>query len=443
MSFASLDALTDCMRRLGAKRLYAKALAENDNSKQQIYLGGSFEVLQHIPFTNLREEVGGKRPNFKATVDLRWVSAEGNAERAEGTQLILYPDYPEVRLSGFLRGCSVAPSEYMRPVPQGERKFYNSQDGRVLFFGVADDGTVFARLELPSSPVAGELKTWVSAQEIQRSRVFWEIPLFTESNNRDALIAALREIHLAGWHKGCRLDSAGNRMPYQAQNGGGYTLEALLGVKPNGRAEPDYLGFEIKGFSGYRVTLMTPEPDLGLYGSKGVEAFVRTYGKASVSEGKRALYFTGIHRIGKACESSGQTLLLEGFDAQSGKIVDVSGAIRLVDSLGQIAAGWSFKRLMEHWARKHALAAYVPFEKNSELPPSYRYLSPVLIGEGTAFEMYLRAMASGHVVYDPAPKVTELANGKSRVKARNQFRINSKSLGTLYRSFGPEPLAVP
>jgi len=30
---------------------------------------------------------------------------------------------------------------------------------------------------------------------------------------------------------------------------GGYTLEAELGIIPNGKAEPDYLGYEVKQYS--------------------------------------------------------------------------------------------------------------------------------------------------------------------------------------------------
>ena len=428
------------MRRLGVTRLYAKALAENDNSKQQIYLGGSFDVLQQLPITNLREEPGGKRPNFKASLDLRWVAADGRTERAESAQLILYPDYPEVRLSGFLRGCSLAPSEHMRAVPAQSRRFNNQQDGRILFFGVSADGTTHVCLELEGSPVAREFAERCRTGELERSGILWQLPLVGSSTNRQKLLDALLSIHLGGWHQGCRLKSSGEKIPYQAQNGGGYTLEALLGVRPNGRSEPDYLGYEIKGFSGYRITLMTPEPDLGLYGEKGVEAFVRAYGRPSVSEGKERIYFTGIHRIDEACQSSGQTLVLEGFDQRSRKIVDVQGAIRLMDADGRTSAGWTFKGLMAHWARKHAAAAYVPYESDKGGPPKYRYNSPILIGEGTAFEMYLAAMAGGLVFYDPAPKVTVGKNLKTTVKARNQFRVSPKNLGVLYRELKAVPL---
>ena len=45
----TLDALTMLMRQNGAERIYAKKLAPNDNSKNQIYLGGDFSVLNIIP----------------------------------------------------------------------------------------------------------------------------------------------------------------------------------------------------------------------------------------------------------------------------------------------------------------------------------------------------------------------------------------------------------
>ena len=46
-------------------------------------------------------------------------------------------------------------------------------------------------------------------------------------------------------------------------------------IIPNGRSEPDYMGWEMKAYSSGRITLMTPEPDGGMYGEAGVKAFVR------------------------------------------------------------------------------------------------------------------------------------------------------------------------
>jgi hypothetical protein len=420
---------------LGAKRIYCKLLAENDNSKQQVYFGGSFEILKQLPYMDIREEPGGKRPNFKASLDMSWINAEGHTALAPGAQLILYPDYPEVRLSGFLRGCPIAPSHLMQPVPSAERKFNNGPDGRVLFLGVTESGNIYAYLSSADSNVSKDFLGLISSDSVTKTGVFWLIPPPAEENSREKLLSALKAIHHAGWHESRRLNRQGQVISYTAQNGGGYTLEALLGIIPNGIAEPDYLGWEVKAYSSGRVTLMTPEPDLGFYGTHGVEAFVRKYGRDT---GGDTLYFTGTHRSNQLCEASQQTLKLEGFapnQAGSGKITDVGGGILLIDCAGEIGAGWSFRRLMEHWGRKHAAAAYVPYSKQADLPPLYRYDSPVLLGEETAFELYLGAIDAGHVVYDPAPKITNASTLNSRVKARSQFRIPIKKLPSLYKKF--------
>ena len=49
-SFEELKALVARFRELGATRIFFKPLSENDNSKQQVYLGGSFEVLTYFPY---------------------------------------------------------------------------------------------------------------------------------------------------------------------------------------------------------------------------------------------------------------------------------------------------------------------------------------------------------------------------------------------------------
>lgn len=437
MGFRDLESLLSCFRSRGVRRVYAKQLAENDNCKQQIYLGGSFEVLGQLPFTAIREEPGGRRPNFKASLNLHWIDSIGNAERANGAQLILYPDYPEVRLSGFLRGCSLAPSSHLQPVPPGQRQHNSAPDGRILFFGVTDFGSIYVWLAARDTPVATEFPLKIIKEGYEHSGVFWHVPIVAKQNNRNELIAEIRRIHQAGWHPSKRLTVNGEIISYTARNGGGYTLEALLGVKPNAVSAPDFLGYEIKAYSTSKVTLMTPEPNVGFYGTEGVEAFVRRYGHPTAND---TLYFTGAHRVGQACPSSGQTLELDGFDPTNGKILDVSGGIMLRDSDGNISAGWSFKGLIEHWGRKHASAAYVPYASNGMTPISYQYRSPILIGEGTNFEMYLKAMHQGKVIYDPGSKVTGASTGKSQVKARSQFRIAIRELSCLYRNFESVPL---
>src|SRR5574344_1858410 len=136
MSFINSKNLFDFFFSKVAFKQFYKMLAENDNSKQQIYLGSSFSVLHQLPFGNIAEFPDNQVPNFKADIELYWINDQGETERAPGAQLILYPKYPEVRLSGFLKGCRTAPSENMKPVPKEQRKTNNTKDGRILFFAV-------------------------------------------------------------------------------------------------------------------------------------------------------------------------------------------------------------------------------------------------------------------------------------------------------------------
>lgn len=431
MAFQNVDQLIARFRDLGAVRIFCKHLAENDNSKQQIYLGSNFEALTFFPHGEITAYPDLKEPNFKAWLELYWVDSE-TFERASGTQLILYPGYPEVRLSGFLSGCKTAPSKHLQQRPKNLRRGY---DGRVLVFGTTSDGRTFAHLAPEDSPLAQELTSKFSTAPIDG--LFLELTRPVGSaQNRTLVLTALREIHLAGFHASCKRNKEGQTHPYKARNGGGYTLEALLGIAPNSAAEPDYLGWEIKAHSQPRITLMTPEPNGGFYGEQGMKAFVERYGHIT---GKGDKYFTGTHKIDVPCDATKMTMQIRGYDRSHPKRLDVNGAIFLVDAKGNEAASWAFGSLLTHWNRKHAFAAYVPYTSQDD-PRAYSYESPVLMGEHTDFAKYLQALSMGLVVYDPGSKVSGPGAIKPENKARSQFRINTKHLGQLYEKLTPEPL---
>ncbi len=428
IEFASISSLLSRFLELDAARAFFKSLSENDNSKQQIYLGGGFEVLSFFPHGTVKAHPGLKDPTFKAGLSFFWVSPE-HAEEASHTQLILYPKYPEVRLSGFLRGCQTAPSEFLRPVPKEERR---GVDGRVLFFGVTQDGRTLAHLAPSGSSLALE------ALEIQRKKgtdsLFTDLPVRgkSENANRKLLLDKLGEIHRMGFVASVRLDRHGNPNPYKARNGGGYTLEALLGIKPNGESNPDFLGWEVKAFSRNNITLMTPEPDGGLYGEKGVAAFIRQFGHAS---GENRLYFTGTHRFGRRLPTTGLLLEVNGFDPATRMITDVAGSIQLTDAMGRNAASWGFADLLTHWNRKHASAVYVRYESSVSGEIQYKFQSPVWLGQHTDFVKYLSALTDGRIVFDPGSKIDNANSIQSHVKARSQFRIKFRDLAILYESF--------
>lgn len=432
--FNNIDDIVKAMKAFGATSFYCKPLAENDNTKQQVYLGGSFEVLKQLPFSQIHSDAGIKTPNFKAAINLFWINPAGLAEQASGAQLILYPDYPEVRLSGFLRGCSLAPSKLMQPIPKPLRQYNNGPDGRYLFFGVTPDSKIFAYLAASHSTVSSEAVQKIGNDTFSPNGVLFQIYEEEKLDSRTILLEHLREIHHAGWHNSIRLSKDGHVMPYTAQNGGGYTLEALLGIKPNGESAPDFMGWEIKAYSRSRITLMTPEPDSGFYGENGVAAFVRKYGRKLPDD---VLYFTGTHKAGQQCKASGQTLSLDGFDANKGKITKVDGGIHLIDETGNISASWTFSGLISHWSRKHSAAAYVHYEKKSVPLIQYLYKSPVLLGTNTDFNFFLSSLSRGEIVYDPGSKITNASAQRSQVKARSQFRMNVGNLNHLYQSFEP------
>lgn len=431
--FADLAAVLRRFSELGAVKAFCKPLAENDNSKQQIYLGGSLDAVQMFPLREVVADSNGKDSTYKAKLDFFWV-APNSAECAKGAQLILYPQYPEVRLSGFLRGCKCAPNELLRPIPKDQRRHNNGMDGRVLFFGVTAAGHTLAYLAPAGSCLANELLHRAKKNEFLQESVFFNLPIFGR-DSRSILLDRLAEIRNHGWQPSIKLNNKGEAKPYNARNGGGYTLEALLGVIPNGRAEPDFMGWEIKAHSSSRITLMTPEPTGGMYGDRGVKAFVTKFGSPT---GDDTLYFTGTHRVGMRNEKTGLSLVVRGFNPARKFIEDVNGAVELQTDNGDCAAAWSFADLMIGWNRKHAQAAYVSYESEKILAPAYRYFSPALLGEGTDFNRYLSALASGLIIFDPGSKVMNASTDKSTVKARSQFRTSTQHLSALYERFGSQ-----
>src|ERR1035438_1963670 len=133
------DQLLAVMRDHGALRMVAKRLAPNDNSKNQIYLGGDYSAIQVLPFGRLVEDTSvvasSKRARLKANVSLSWVDEAGGIEGASHSNLILYPKYPEVRLSGLLHG--------LRTRVQSD-VIASRDEGRWLFFGITPTGQILA-----------------------------------------------------------------------------------------------------------------------------------------------------------------------------------------------------------------------------------------------------------------------------------------------------------
>lgn len=437
MSNGTCDMNLEMLRRMmvsnGVKQLLVKELAANDNSKNQPYLGGSLDILNVLPMGPVREETTTRGVSLKAPLPFAWLRADGTTMDAPNTQLILYPQYPEIRMSGFLKG--------MPRVEDGPNALMTvRQAGRLLFLGITASRRIVAWVAAPNSRLADGLR---ALGELEQTGVFKHVPLGTADNSRARLLEKLREIHDMGWLASERLYGDGRMGPCTGSNCGGYTLEAHLGIIPNGRAEPDFEGWEIKGhtvndFARYTsgpLTLMTPEPTGGYYKQHGAEAFVRKYGYPDTKGRADRLNFGGVHQLGVRHAGTGLTLTFIGYDPLKNRITDATGGFKLADDAGNEAAIWHFKGLLEHWNKKHAKAAYVPFMARKEPAQEYTYGDRVRLAENTDFLRFLQAMAARKVYYDPGIKLEGATSGRPTTKRRSQFRIKSAEIGSLYAQF--------
>jgi hypothetical protein len=414
----------------GCRQIYVKRLSPNDNSKNQIYLGGSFEILNIFPITDIINDSSGdwERDRFKAVMKFSWIGENGNLYPAPKSQLILYPKYPEVRFSGFLLGCEKAPSDLMT---------IRLAD-RLLFLGISNEGAVLGHVVSPESIVAKEFS---DSDNYSEHGVFKIITLPIAENNKQKLLAELNRIHKLNWINSKRLDRDRNILPCQAPNCGGYTLEAELGITPNGYSEPDFLGWEVKQFSVTNfdrinssvITLMTPEPTHGFYVDSGTESFIRKYGYPDKTGRPDRLNFGGVHKVDIQHSTTNLKMILDGYDKDTGKIRNTSGKIALIDNSGNEAASWSFSSLILHWNRKHNQACYVPSLNEKTPILKYKYGNNVILGNGTDFQLFLKQMSIGNIYYDPGIKL-ENVSGKGKIKKRSQFRIKSLHIPSLYKN---------
>jgi hypothetical protein len=179
---------------------------------------------------------------------------------------------------------------------------------------------------------------------------------------------------------------------------------------------------------------MTPEPDGGFYRTHGPEAFIRRFGYADVTGRLDRINFGGIHRFGEDHARTGMKLILTKFDAPSAKILDAEGGLALMRG-SECGASWSFRKLINHWKRKHDKAAFVPNTARVGPPRRYRYSATVRLGEESEVPKFLAAVISGSLYYDPGLKLEAASTNNPRSKRRSQFRMRVRDLQCLYGSF--------
>ena len=422
-----LEKIIGAFGRKGCRHILLKALSPNDNSKNQVYIGGA-DGLQILPWRRITQvksaskKIGAKGVIVHAELDFSWLILTGEESHAPRTKIIAYTQYPECRLSGFLLGCKNPPSDLMN----------SRAAGRYLFLGITPAGSILAHVAIPDSETRVRIDAIAGDSEYGAFRTIpcrnFERPF----DSKKKLLGELARIHQMGTVPLRRLNRDGDSIPYVAQNAVGFTLEAFLGIRPNGRSEPDYYGWELKHHSKNRpITLFSPEPDGGLY-ADDFSTFMTRFGYADKLGRRERTNFGGRHHTLDFNAKTGLILAIKGVN--NGDIVDPNASVGLIDQNGFVAASWSILKILKHWNRKHNQAAYIESDRDKSAGEC-KFGPIVLLGEGTDLKIFLSQLEIGNIYFDPAHKQVNVEIGKPKTKRRNQFRIRQKNLKFLYQNF--------
>jgi|TARA_R100000455_G_C6268405_1_gene123883 hypothetical protein len=426
---ATLSDYILAMRDAGAVKLYAKVLAPNDNSKNQIYLAADPVRLAQIPSSEFYSD--GKKPGIlKASLNLHWVALDGTLSAAPFSQLIFYPQYPEVRLSGILKGTQGAPNTVIA----------SRDTGRFLMIGVTSSDLVLAVAGCSSDDLERFLEPETDKSGASVLRAIRSDAGFT---SQTLLLASLKRIHETGWISAKSLRADGSLVPCAGNRCVGHTLEAELGIPQNGVCGPDFLDWEIKAgtYKNYgkiqpaqAITLITPAPTGGLYRELGTADFIRRFGYPAKSGTHDRLNFGGTFFYGVREPNTGLTLDLPGYDLKSSSFPN-GGGIALVTDTGDVAANWDLASLVTRWKSKHAFACYVPAERDQADGSSFRYGNKIRLGTDPHIRYFFKSIVDGSVYLDPGLKLEGAGSGKPRTKERHQFRVRNIDLSRLYGNF--------
>ena len=435
MGIKSLDHVQRLFEPHGVSQLYVKHLApKQDNEKNQIYLGGGLEGAANLfpstiaPRSASRSAAKAKsargQPKVEAKLDFAWLGRSGELYDAPHATIIDYFQYPEIRFSGFMRGCGNPPDAL-------RRHKLAEYGARFLLLGVSHTGKVIG---LVLTEAEDELAAdFPSLPALPASSVFKVLSFAggVGASPRDMLLAELSAVHRAGWHPSVILQpTISDPEPFRGNQGGGYTLEALLAVPANADKAPDKHGYELKTFGGAKISLMTPRADLGYSGEHSFREFIERYGRPGRADDGRRV-FTGLHRVGRINKATGCRLELLGYDARADRFASDTSEIVVAlieDATGTMVSGWSFEKLADSWNMQHASAAYVPLKKRpcniGGHDTEYQYLDHVYMCEGTDVWRLLKAIHSGEICFDPAHTI--YASGQAKI--RPQWRINTSRL---------------
>jgi len=434
MPFSKFQEVEKIFSSEGIYKIYVRELQEKqDNTKNQIYFGtGSVLNLLPCEIKKGSESISkSKKKSFEgknkieAKLDFYWFNNKGDLYNAPNAQLIFYFQYPEVRLSGFFKGCGIR-ADCLR------RENQANYGRRILIIGIKDNSKIVALvlnekdhpvvLDFPDLRKDESVDIFLS-HNIQSTNKFYSASPYEE------LIERMSEIS-GKWHASKRLINRDDGpIPFAGNQGCGLTLEALLGIEMNSSKKPDFKGIEIKSYKkGGSISLMTPQPDAGERAKLSFRDFMKEYGwNSSNPKHLGRIVFTGPFRIGQINEKKGFDLRINGFDNLKNKFFSDQifvGLYRIRDN--QLVASWSGQKLLEHWIKKHSEALYVQYEsryitnQSGKKEQQYLYNGKCLYGKGTSIINFFNALAQSLVVYDPADEIYE--NGTP--KSRSQWRVN-------------------
>ena len=448
MGISEFQEIENIYSKNGVSQIFVKELsAKQDNDKNQIYLGkdpsnfpGIFKERGPSNSKSKRKSEYGKN-KVEILLNFFWLDHNGVKYHAPNTRIINYFQYPEIRLSGFLKGCSSS------SVPDSLRRVNQQKYGkRFLCLGVNENNEVLGFVvNEHEDPLCSNFP--VLAESSVSSIIKTHTIGYLGRDPKDLLINELKAIKRKGWHKSVRLPKGYDHpIPFKGNQGGGYTLEALLGIVSNSKKTPDKYGFEIKAHQQQKVTLMTPVADLGYEGKSSFKNFMDRYGKKGKKDPTR-LVFNGLHRIGKNQRSTNCTLRLSGYDPINKVLNQDSDKINIElfnNESGEIASGWSFKHFLESWCNKHQLACYVPYEKrrcsDKRHDYEYNYGENILICEGTSVIRLIRSIYDGNVFYDPGHTLYYDGRGKKRPQWRVPLTYNYRYIQNLYNNIEEIPI---
>jgi len=433
-----INTIEDLQRLFESKSVdlvYIKKLSpKQDNDKNQIYFGSGLKSLSNLFSGDIIERSepvsSKKKSDLYGDIGLQlylkwyWMDRNGNTARANGTKAIEYPQYPEVRLSGFLSGCPLAPQS-LRRTKQSRFKT------RYLCFGFT-----------PELDTVGIVLTEV---EDELARNFPDLPKYSESsllsvlivNDQyqstpgDILLNLLKTKVGSEKHSGFILKPDGP-VPFNGNQSAGYTLEGLLGIVANGKSGPDILGYELKTTGSSNGTLITTEPDLGEKADLEFKEYMSRYGSPGKKD-SNTIRFTGTFSLDK--KPVGKDYILRLFrDGEKDGLPGHIGLYSLDEKI--LVQGWSFQKLNSKWVEKHSNAVYIKYSKEKdESRNDVIQFGPICwFAHGTSFNNFLEGIRAGVIYFDPADSIYE--NGQSKSRAQWRYRISQRDevYSTIYNN---------